>query len=103
MIALEKRVGELADDVREYDRSLRALRTKRYKYIRGSDGTQELYDVRVDPNEMNNIADSKPKTVMEFDDQLNEWLDTFEHAESTGEVTMDDDTKSRLEDLGYLQ
>jgi len=103
MAALEKRVGKLPEDVRLYDRSLRAIRTDRYKYVRGSDGAQELYDVRSDPTETNDIADTERDIVDELDEQLDAWLDSFEHAESAGEVAMDDDTKSRLEDLGYLQ
>jgi len=103
MAALEDRVSELSDDVRTYDRSLHALRTDRYKYIRGSDGTQELYDVRADPDEADDITGAKPDTVTELDAQLSEWLNSFEHAESAGNVDMTDDTKSRLEDLGYLQ
>jgi arylsulfatase A-like enzyme len=103
MDALEKRVGELPADVRQYDRSLRAIRTKRYKYIRGSEGTKELYDIRTDPDETNNIFEANRDVAQELDSTLDEWLDSFEHADATESVSMDDDTKSRLEDLGYLQ
>jgi len=50
MEALEKRVGELPESVYEYDRSLRAIRTDRWKLIRGSDGTRWLYDIENDPD-----------------------------------------------------
>ncbi|MFC6864696.1 sulfatase [Halomicroarcula sp. GCM10025817] len=103
MSALKKRVGELTDSVRMYDRSLRALRTDHYKYIRGSDGSQELYDVKIDPDETDNIAEAEQEVVAKLDQQLDEWLDSFEHAKNADEVAMDDDTKSRLEELGYLQ
>jgi arylsulfatase A-like enzyme len=103
MEALEKRVGNLPDDVRKYDRSLRAILTEEYKYIRGSDGSDELYDIRSDPGETNDIADTHREIVNELDTQLDEWLDSFEHADHTGSVEMNEDTKARLEDLGYLQ
>lgn len=103
MDALEKRVGELPDHVGKYDRSLRAIRTDQYKYICGSDGSQELYDIQADPGEATNIAEDNDGIVADLDARLNDWLDSFEHADPDGEVSMDDDTKARLEDLGYLQ
>ena len=35
------------------------LRTAQYSFIRYSDGEQELYDLRVDPNELRNVAKSR--------------------------------------------
>lgn len=103
MSALEKRVGELPDQVRKYNRSLRAIRTGQYKYIRGSDGSQELYDVRADPGETSNIAEDDDGVITDLDTRLNDWLDSFEHADPDGEVSMNEETEARLEDLGYLQ
>ncbi|MFD1585886.1 sulfatase [Halorientalis brevis] len=103
MDALKKRVGELPDSVRQYDRSLRAIRTAKYKYIRGSDGSRELYDIRNDPGETQDIADTHGDVGDELDAQLDEWLDSFEHADYSDDVSMDEQTKARLEDLGYLQ
>jgi len=103
MGALEKRVGDLPDHVRRYDRSLKAIRTDRYKYIRGSDGSNELYDLHDDPRETNDITDTHADICTELDAKLDKWLDSFEHADPTSEVSMGDDTKARLEDLGYLQ
>ena len=103
MDALETRVGDLPEHVREYDRSLRAVRTDRYKYIRGSDGSQELYDVRDDPGETEDLADTNGDVVAALDVTLEEWLDSFEHADLSGDVEMREDTRARLEDLGYLQ
>jgi arylsulfatase A-like enzyme len=103
MEALSERVGELSDDVRQYDRSLRAIRTSRFKYIRGSRGSQELYDIQQDADECTNLADTRPEVRTELDQTLDEWVLSFEHAPDGSEVTIDGDTKSRLEDLGYLQ
>jgi len=103
MEALEKRIGDLPEHVYTYDRSLRAIRTHDYKYIRGSDGSQELYALETDPEETANIADTHDEVVADLDAKLDEWLDSFEQAESDGETTIDEDTKTRLENFGYLQ
>ena len=103
MCALEKRVDNLPDHVYTYDRSLRAIRTRQHKYIRGSDGSQELYELDTDPRETDNLADTHDQLCTELDETLDEWLDSFEHAEHTKEVSMSEDAKARLEDLGYIQ
>jgi arylsulfatase A-like enzyme len=103
MDALEGRVGSLSEEVRKYDRSLRTIRTDQYKYIRGSDGSTELFDIQADPRESNEISEGNQDTVAELDRKLDEWLDSFEHTEQDNDVGMNDDTKSRLEELGYLQ
>lgn len=81
----------------------RLIRTPRYKYIRGSDGSRELYDVRHDPGEADDLADTRGDVVADLDATLEEWLDSFEYADLTGEVEIREETRARLEDLGYLQ
>lgn len=103
MDALERRVGDLPRHVHTYDRSLQAIRTDRYKYIRGSDGSRELYDLEGDPEETTDIANGCEDIVSNLDSKLDEWLDSFASANHTDSVKMNDDTKARLEDLGYLQ
>ena len=103
MDALKKRVGSLPEHVREYDRLLRAVRTDQYKYIRGSDGSRELYDIQCDPGETEDLADTRGDIVADLDATLEEWLDSFEHADLSGDVEMREETRARLEDLGYLQ
>ena len=46
--------------VTEYKRGQCAVRSERFRYIRYSDGTEELYDHSEDPNEWNNLAEKKP-------------------------------------------
>ena len=103
MDALKKRVGDLPNHVRAYNRSLRAVRTHHHKYIRGSDGSQELYDLTADPAETVDIADTHTDTVADLDATLDDWIESFEQADPSNEVDMTDSTKNRLEDLGYLQ
>lgn len=103
MEALETRVGELQAEVYEYDRSLRTVRTEEWKLIRGSDGNHELYHVATDPDESENVLDTEPNVAEELGTELDSWLRSFEHAEHSGSVTMREETKRRLENLGYLQ
>ncbi len=39
-----------------YARGNHALRSHRYRYIRYDDGSEELYDMRKDPNEWTNLV-----------------------------------------------
>ncbi|GAA0471498.1 sulfatase [Halococcus dombrowskii] len=103
MDALRERVGTLTDDVERFDRSLRAIRTDDEKLIRGSDGTQKFYELQTDPEEVTNLATERSERVDTLETTLDEWLDTFEHADTSGEVSMTDATEARLEDLGYIQ
>jgi len=79
------------------------IRTDHYKYIRGSDGSRDLYDLRHDPGETEDLADTHGDVVADLDATLDEWSDSFEHADLTGDVEMREETRARLEDLGYLQ
>ena len=45
-----------------YRRGNHAVRTKRWRYIRYADGTEELYDHELDPEEWTNVA-SAPEHV----------------------------------------
>lgn len=103
MDALERHVGDLPESIYRFDRSLRAIRTNEYKLVRGSDGTTELYELRSDPGETTNIAAQNPRLVTELSAKLDGWLDTFEHAETEGDISLGDERKKRLENLGYIQ
>ena len=52
--------GRASEFVRVLGMGYKAVRTERYKYIRYTDleGMDELYDLEVDPHEMNNLIDS---------------------------------------------
>lgn len=103
MDALRKQVGTLSADVSRLDRSLRAIRTAEEKLIRGSDGVREFYETQDDPDESSNLVAEKPAQAEALETVLENWLDSFEHADSSGTVSMTDSTKARLENLGYLQ
>ncbi|HMB51240.1 MAG TPA: sulfatase, partial [Natronoarchaeum rubrum] len=103
MAALKRQVGDLPEYVYRFDRSLRAVRTEEYKFIRGSDGTRELYHVAEDSAERSSLENERPEMVTEMEEQLDEWLDSFERAETSEEVDISGARKQQLEELGYLQ
>lgn len=64
------------------NRGNHAVRTKDWRYIRYADGSQELYDHRVDRNEWNNLAsDAKYAPVIA---ELSAWLPKDERAPVPG-------------------
>lgn len=104
MEALEKRVENVPDEVREYDRGLRCIRTTKWKYIEGTDGSEELYDIGTDPNETTNVANNHPRICADFAERLTAErgeLSRVDHVESAMDIDMT--TEQRLENLGYLQ
>ena len=71
-----------------------------------SGGESELYDVRADPNELENLAGRHPGVVARLSRVLDVWLSTGfivdpgvpVHPESLGKRE-----RKMLEELGYLQ
>ena len=102
MARLEERFGHVPEHVREYDRSLRVIRTDRWKLVSGSDGHEELYDVRADPDEATDLSADRPERASQLRSRLETWHDSLDHAEATGEVSMSAETEQRLQNLGYL-
>ena len=65
-------------DVSIYARRLKAVRTEEFKYIWASDGQDELYNIRQDPAELNNLIETKPDKARELRALLKQWLNSFE-------------------------
>jgi arylsulfatase A-like enzyme len=55
-----------------------SIRTKRWRYIRYEDGSEELYDHRVDPDEWVNLANKKEH--LETKKRLREIIPTNQHS-----------------------
>lgn len=51
-----------------------ALRSRDHRYIRYADGSEELYDHRIDPHEWHNVAAGQPELVAVYADQLERLL-----------------------------
>ncbi len=93
-------------DLDVFDRTLRAVRTERYKYIEDRDGSAELYALTKDPEEAENIAGENPELCVELREIL---LNEFppHHvtlATDPDGPNFDDPTlRERLQALGYLE
>ena len=65
-------------DTSKYARRLKSVRDGDFKYIWSSDGRDELYNIREDPGELNNIIESEPEKESELRSLLSEQLPGFE-------------------------
>jgi arylsulfatase A-like enzyme len=84
-----------------------SLRSERFKLIwdnRRPD-RPELYDLRADPDEIQNVSMKFPDEVRGFMDQVSDHLHRVEKTEPVNisqEIEFDREVKKRLQDLGYL-
>ncbi|RKD95793.1 sulfatase [Halopiger aswanensis] len=103
---LEARFGEIPDRVREYDRRLRAVRTREYKYVRGDDGFERLHHLETDPREQTDVSDAEPDVVERMREHLESRFEPLTKPDAdeagTEDVDIREGTKDRLADLGYL-
>jgi arylsulfatase A-like enzyme len=106
-VFIEERSGE----------TKQAIRTREWKYIRdigGRDfcrycnvihgGKRELYHLFQDGSENTNIADDHPEDCDEFDEILDQWLESLpnpERGHSHADM-VDEDILQQLDDLGYI-
>lgn len=102
MSALQDRIPDLSEDIYKYDRSLRAIRGKEWKLIRGSDGTKDLYNID-DGSEFEDCSEEYPDRLQALEQKLDEWIDSFSTGNHDVDVEMKQSTIDRLEELGYLQ
>jgi arylsulfatase A-like enzyme len=83
-----------------------AMRTSEHKYIYDFDsGTELLYDLISDPAEQENLAAVRPELAEELRGRLFNWIAVVDVGLSvrSEQVELDEDSKRRLEALGYVQ
>jgi arylsulfatase A-like enzyme len=66
------------EELAQYDRALQMIRTDRHKFIWASDGRHELYDLQVDPDEMQDLVADCPEIAADLEKRLEEWRRSFE-------------------------
>lgn len=99
---LEERFERVPDRLRARYRTLRAVRTDRWKYVRAGDGETELYRVGRDPGETTDRSGEAPAVERRLDERLDRWLASFDHAgPGDGAVEISAATRERLVELGY--
>ena len=75
----------------------------RWKLIRGEDGQAELFDLRVDPGEQNDIKDAEALVFEKLSEQLRERVsDLHRFTPRQERLELSPDTRHKLRALGYL-
>ncbi len=91
-------------DVSTIDCPMRVIRTKRHKFIWSIGKNKQLYDLRVDPDELSNIIDSKLLVSSKLERTLNIWM---KQTTSIGNVELleshDEESLENLRSLGYIK
>ena len=85
----------------KYDgNSLLGVVTKDWKYIQTT--RPELYDLNNDPGENINLADKEPHRAKLLQERLQQHLEGQPQDNEESKASLDDETRSRLEALGYV-
>ncbi len=75
----------------------RMFRRGDYKYLRSSNGREELFNLATDPGELHNLVAEQPERAHAMAARLEKWLNSFEHR--TGEPETEIIDEHILEDL----
>jgi arylsulfatase A-like enzyme len=91
-------------DTNAIDRRMRMLRTDRYKLIWYEGGEVELYDLVADPDELADLAASRPGPREKLSADLAEWMSRrVPRAGSTPFNSEDAEALQQLRALGYVE
>ncbi len=90
-----------AEHFARFDRELRAGIAGRYKLIRGSDGSEEVFDIQADPDETRPLEDVPAEVLQQLRRLAGEPRPHAGAAPAEPEQ-LDDQTRTALEELGYL-
>jgi hypothetical protein len=82
---------------------LKAVRDQSWKMIWGSDGTRELYAIKDDPYETQNVASQFPDQLKSMEQILANWLSTFEPSRYYKQEEISREALEELRSLGYVQ
>ncbi len=96
--------------LKPYLRRIRSLTRGDMKFVWGSDGRHELYDLARDPGELTNLIGSAAHAQVSSDMEarLDDWFGTLERGGISGQregdpEELDEETKEALRSLGYLE
>jgi len=82
-----------------------AVRDRRFKLVRGSDGKEALYDTASDPGEETDLSASRVETVRRLRERLDLALESWESWDRPAEPTTPEERaeiEQRLSELGYI-
>ncbi len=106
-VVYERSSAEEKARLDRYDRKLEAIVAGNLKLVRASDGSAELYDLSIDPAELENLAehDDQQGTRRLLEVSLDRWLSRYakEEAQATENVPVSEETRRALEAIGYIE
>ena len=82
------------------------MRVGSEKYIWGSDGRNELFDVDADPTESRNLVAAAPERAAKLEAELERLVEQYgsdEKPQIPEELEMDPATEANLRELGYIR
>jgi len=85
---------------------LKAVRTNSWKYIKNlKSNTEELYDLKNDPEETNNIISKNRNKANELKKILHDWMNENDYGDTKGlkDMNLKKTNVEALKSLGYLQ
>jgi arylsulfatase A-like enzyme len=85
--------------------SLKSIITPQWKYIYDyADKTEYLYDIKSDPSEQNNLADTKTAQLDKLREQLFQWVSASkQYPKKIQPVQISPEEEEKLKELGYIQ
>jgi arylsulfatase A-like enzyme len=90
--------------IAQYGSSRYAIRTREWKLIRSSSGVTELYDLRADPGERDDVAASHANVAATLGAALDRWREQHRGGAAPGApVDLTADELRELESLGYVR
>ncbi|HDH06830.1 MAG TPA: hypothetical protein ENF87_00510 [Thermoproteales archaeon] len=90
-------------DFRKWYKSIKALIVDEYKYIWYSNGEEELYNLRKDPLERENIVESEDKLTEKMREKLYNILFSLDQRDLGDLVQGSEDNIRKLKKLGYIR
>jgi arylsulfatase A-like enzyme len=85
------------------NKNLKTISDGTFKYIWESNGNSELYNIKQDPLELNNLISRLPAQAQAMQVLLDDWSASFKPVVAAKPYEIDNAAKETLRDLGYLQ
>lgn len=79
---------------------LQGVRTRKWKYIHAP--RPELYNLQIDPKELNNVINQYPKQAQYLKKRLQTFIKTHPLPQENRALHMSEETRQRLQSLGYV-
>ncbi|MFC5969866.1 sulfatase [Halomarina salina] len=101
MESLQESTGVALAELDRFDRALRSVRERRWKFVEATDGSTVLYDLDADPGETTDISADHEDVVERLRSTVHDAHGAIARGEKRS-VDVDEASRKRLEDLGYI-